>query len=107
LRPLIPNDEAVVEPQNPSFNNKVRPPTVEQRDAGKFFAKHNFDEQFDIPMYATTDKAHQQRRGRDQYVIKNGKRVPVYEEVIRKKGIVDPNFMKKHKISRLSKCSCH
>ena len=34
--------------------------------------------------------------------MKNGKRVPVYEEVIRKKGIVDPNFMMKHKISSQS-----
>ena len=39
-RPLIPNEEAVLEPENPSFNNKVRPPTVEQRDAGKLFIKH-------------------------------------------------------------------
>jgi len=85
-RPLIPNEEVLVDPTNPSFNNKVRPPTVEHRDIGKVFGKHNFDEHFDIPLYATMDPAHQQRRGRDVYVMKNGKRVPVYEQVLRKKG---------------------
>ena len=34
--------------------------------------------------------------------MKNGKRVPVHEEVIQKKGIVDPKFMMKHKISSWS-----
>ena len=56
----------------------MRPPTVEQRDVGKVFGKHNFDEEFDIPLFATTDQAHQQRRERDAHVMKNGKRVPVY-----------------------------
>ena len=113
-RPLIPNEEVIVDPENPSFNNKVRPPTVEQRDVGKVFGKHNFDEEFDIPLFATTDQAHQQRRERDAHVMKNGKRVPVYlctcvpvylctcvpvyKQVLQKKGIVDPDFMKKHDI---------
>ena len=78
-RPLIPNKEVIVDPTNPSFNNKVRPPTVEHRDIGKVFGRHNFNEEFDISLYATMDPAHQQRRGRDVYVMKNGKRVPVYE----------------------------
>ena len=80
----------------------MRPPTVEHRNIGKVFSKHNFDEEFDIPLNATTDPAHQQRQGRDVYVMKNGKRVPVYKQVLCKKGIVDPDFMKKHDISSQS-----
>ena len=58
-RPLIPNEEVTVDPENQSFNNKACPPTVEQRDVGGVFGKHNFDEEFDIPLFATTDPAHQ------------------------------------------------
>ena len=53
---LKPNKERVVEPLNPLFDNP-RAPTVVERDAGKDFIKHDFDEEeFDIPLFKATDK---------------------------------------------------
>ena len=102
-RPLVPNEERVDEPLNPSFQSS-RAPTVEARDTEKDFIKHNFDEQFDIPVFMATDEKH--RRGRNNkllYRIVDGKRIPVIDKVPREKGVVDPEFMKKHKLSSRSK----
>ena len=68
---LKPNKERVVKPPNPSFTTH-RAPTVAKRDAGKDFIKHDFDEEeFDIPLFKTTDK--KMKRGRNGHVMfRNG-----------------------------------
>jgi hypothetical protein len=50
-RPLVPNEEAVSEPDNTSFK-KPRAPTVPEEDAATVPVKFNFDEAFDRPVFA-------------------------------------------------------
>ena len=74
---------------------------MEARDTKKDCIKHNFDEQFDIPvLMLAMDEKH--RRGRNNkllYKRVDGKRIPVIHKVPREKGVVDPEFMTKNKLS--------
>ena len=96
----------MVKPPNPSFATH-RAPTVAERDAKKDFIKHDFDEEeFDIPLFKTTDK--KVKRGRNGRIIFRNdgdgvKRVPVYKHVPRTRGMVDQEFLKKHNLSSSSK----
>ena len=102
-RELKPNKERVVEPLNPLFVTP-RAATVVERDGGKDFIKHDFDEEeFDIPLFKRIDK--KVKRGRNGRVMfrNGGKKVPVYEHIPHTQGMVDPEFMKKHNLSSSSK----
>lgn len=64
--------------------------------------KHGFDtEEFDIPfLVKATDK--KEIRGRDGYGVycsEDGNTLPVYEYVPRTKGVVNPEFGKKHNLA--------
>ena len=47
---LIPLEDVVPEPENPSFS-QPRAPTIEEKDAGFVPVKHNFDETFERPKF--------------------------------------------------------
>ena len=47
-RPLIPGEEQVTTPTNPSFPTLAQKPTIDQCDTGKELVKHNYSEQFNI-----------------------------------------------------------
>ena len=86
-RQLKPNENCVPEPSNPTFK-QPRAPTVEEREAQYDIVKHNFDEQFDIPVFKATYK--EQRLGRNKrpvFVIEEGERKPVYDKKIQKKPV--------------------
>ena len=90
---MKPNSKRVPEPDNPTFNN-TQAPTVDKRDAKVDVIKHNFNQTFTIPEFEGRYKTVQTNNNRKTvYERKNGKKVPVYDNLIREKGKVNPDFM--------------
>ena len=97
---LKPNKKRVIEPLSLLFDNP-RVTTVTQRDDRKNFIKHDFDEEeLDIPLFKVTDnKVKRGRNGRVMFWNKGGqggKKVPMYGHIHCTKGVVNPEFRKKH-----------
>ena len=101
---MKPNKERSVKPPSPSFDNPYVP-IVTERDAGKDFIKHDFDEEsINIPLSKAMDKkVKRDKDGCFMFWNEGDKKLPVYEHIPCTKGVVDPEFDKKHNLSSFSK----
>lgn len=100
-RPLKRNEKTVEETTNPTFLTTCGPTTA-AKDADVDCFEHNYDEHVDIPMVAaTTRKVRPNRAGHivGEKEKVDGHWVPKYDTSIRKKGMVNPKFKEKHKLS--------
>ena len=99
-KPLSPNIEAVEEPANPTFTNP-RAPTIDERDAQFVPVKHNFAETFDRPVFQAKHNEIVLTGGRSSKkkpkLTKDGDWLR--KEVRRTQGCVNPDAMKKYKLS--------
>ena len=92
--PLHPNDVPVAEPTNTIPN--ARAPTIDEEDAAIVPVKHNFVETFDREVFGGTRKCIQlKRRGTRVTVKRNSDKTIMTKEMMRLKGGVSPEVMKK------------
>ena len=94
-RPLLPSSTAA-EPANPTFK-LARAPTVPEDEAANVTVKWDFAEKFARPVFLGRYKRLVMQRNGRQKMDTSG--LPLTESVLRKKGMPDPEFVKKHRLS--------
>ena len=91
-----------VDPTNPTFAN-ARPPTVPEEDADvPLNKKYNFEEVIDVPVFSAKTKVYEFKRN-GEIKIDVATKEPIMKKIPRKHGAVNPVFIKKHKLSKMSR----
>ncbi|OEU12697.1 hypothetical protein FRACYDRAFT_243954 [Fragilariopsis cylindrus CCMP1102] len=91
-----------VDPTNPTFAN-ARPPTVPEEDADvPLNKKYNFEEVIDVPVFSAKTKVYEFKRN-GEIKIDVATKEPIMKEIPRKHGAVNPVFIKKHKLTKMSR----
>ena len=99
-RELTPNSDAVLEPDNPSFKTP-HAPTIDPADASSVPVKHNFSETFTRPEFGGT--VEQPQKYANGVFKKNKDGITKTETVPRKDGCLNPKFVEKYNLSKLSR----